>query len=79
MPWKILIKQSLMDPKFTEAYINRGNVYRDIGKYDEAFKDFNTALQQKPDLALVYFNIGNLYYLQKRMKRLYRIYQKPFH
>lgn len=44
------------------AYYNRGNIYgRDKGLYDEAIRDYNRALELRPDYQKVYTNRGNAY------------------
>ena len=42
-------------------YNNRGIAYREKGEMDRALKDFNKALELKPDFAEVYNNLGNVY------------------
>ena len=49
---------------FTEAYINRGAVFRDVGKFDLAFKDFDTAIEIEPKSANMYYERG-IYYAKK--------------
>ena len=45
-----------------EAYMNRGNVYRDIYEYPYAIEDYNAAIQIRPDFADAYNNRGIVYY-----------------
>ena len=49
---------------FTEAYINRGAVFRDVGEFDLAFKDFDTAREMEPKSANMYHERG-IYYAKK--------------
>jgi protein O-mannosyl-transferase len=44
-----------------EAYYNRGNYLIEKNKYDEAIRDFNKAIEVKPDYAEAYNNRGNLF------------------
>ena len=45
----------------TEAYISRGTVYGEKGELDIAIKDFNIAIELKPDYAVSYQNRGTAY------------------
>ena len=52
------------NPKFAEAYVNRGIAHYNMNKYDSAIKDCKTAkaLELKPNLAVVVqYNLGNAY------------------
>ena len=42
-----------LDPNFSEAYGNRGNVYADKGQYDRAIEDYNKAIAIDPNDALL--------------------------
>ena len=46
---------------FTEAYITRGAVFRDVGEFDLALKDFNIAIETDPEFANAY-NERGVYY-----------------
>jgi tetratricopeptide (TPR) repeat protein len=50
------------NPKFAEAYNNRGNAYRDINKLQKAFADYNQAIRLKQNYVQAYNNRGNIYY-----------------
>ena len=65
-----------LDPNFSEAYGNRGNVYADKGQYDRAIEDYNKAIGLKWNfstdydyslkftknlLAIAYVNRGSAY------------------
>lgn len=49
-----------LKPDFAEAYVDRGNTKRLLGKKREALSDYNKAIQIKPDYALAYANRGIL-------------------
>jgi tetratricopeptide (TPR) repeat protein len=36
------------DPKSADCYFNRGNAYRNLGRYEEAIQDYNRALSLSP-------------------------------
>ena len=40
-----------LKPDLVEAWIGRGNVFKDLKRYDEAFAAYDKALAIKPDLA----------------------------
>ena len=46
---------------FTEAYINRGAIFRDVGEFDLAFKDFDTAIEMGSKSANMYHERGRYY------------------
>ncbi|MGD0279508.1 MAG: tetratricopeptide repeat protein [Smithella sp.] len=49
-------------PDFIPPYINRGNAYAKLGRYQPAIEDYNEVIRiQKPAPALVYMNRGNAY------------------
>ncbi len=50
-----------LDSTYTDAYINRGNSYRETGSYDKAILDYNKAIKLQPDCALAYNNRGYAY------------------
>jgi len=50
-----------LEPNFSWAYNNRGNVYRDLGQYQRAIEDYDEAIRLKPDYDLFYVNRGNAY------------------
>ena len=41
------------------TYNNRGNAYDDLGRYQDAIRDYNRALSIDPDYAIAYNNRGN--------------------
>jgi len=48
-------------PDFTEAYIYRGQLYKENKDYDKSIQDFNRAIQLKPTpekLTVVYYQMG---------------------
>jgi tetratricopeptide (TPR) repeat protein len=47
-------------------YYNRGRVYRDLKRYDDALSDFDQAIQLKPEYTAVYFSRGLLHHKRKR-------------
>ena len=37
-----------LDPRFVDAYSNRGAVYTDLGEYQKAIRDYDQAIQLNP-------------------------------
>jgi len=59
----LLLDRVLMNnPKFTEAYNNRGFAYLHIGNLENAESDFLAALALDPDLEQALGNLASLYY-----------------
>ena len=56
-----LTKAIELDPNYTYAYINRGNVYFDKGQYDRAIEDYSRAIALNPDDAYIYGVRGRAY------------------
>lgn len=57
------------DPENTEALRLRGEAYGHIGKYDEAFKDFDDALRFEPHEFAVHMSRAKLYQQQNNLKK----------
>ncbi|UCH22877.1 MAG: tetratricopeptide repeat protein [Deltaproteobacteria bacterium] len=64
------------NPKFAEAYNNRGNAYRDLNQLQKAFADYNQAISLKPDYVQAYNNRGNIYYDLKKYQLALNDYNK---
>ena len=47
-----------LDPKFTDAYKNRGSAYNQIGNYYKAIREFDKAIELDPKSAETYYNRG---------------------
>jgi tetratricopeptide (TPR) repeat protein len=50
-----------INPRYADAYLNRGVLYAGQGKPDLALSDYNQALNINPRDAMAYNNRGNLY------------------
>ena len=48
-----------LNPRFADAYNNRGIAYEKKGEIDRALKDYNEAIEIDPNLAVAYSNRGN--------------------
>ena len=51
----------LLNPKFAEAYINRGIAKAKLGEVDSVIADFEKAIRVRPDYALPHLNLGESY------------------
>ena len=49
-----------IEPDYTDAHNNMGNVLKDQGKLDEAIEAYKMALAIEPDYAEAYNNMGSL-------------------
>ncbi|MBU3558175.1 tetratricopeptide repeat protein [Polynucleobacter sp. Nonnen-W13] len=47
-------------PDYAIAYSNRGNILKDLGRYEEALSSLNKAISLQPNYAEAYCNIGNV-------------------
>ncbi len=50
-----------IEPDDALAYHNRGFVYDDQGKFDEAIADYTEAIRIEPNMALAYYYRGSAY------------------
>jgi tetratricopeptide (TPR) repeat protein len=55
-----------LNPKYAQAYNNRGALYDDQKKYPEALADYNQALKLDPNLVITYNNRGFSHVNQKK-------------
>ena len=60
------MQQSIaLDPSNPQEYISLGGIYYQLGDYDNAIRQFQTATNVKPDLANAYYNLGHAYEQKK--------------
>ena len=50
-----------LDPKMSESYFYRGNIYYGQGNYADALKDYLKAVELNPNYSEAYYNIGVTY------------------
>ena len=50
-----------LNPKYTNAYINRGHAYGYLGQYERAIQDYDEAIQIDPLAADAYYHRGRAY------------------
>jgi tetratricopeptide (TPR) repeat protein len=49
----------LLDPTNPQLYVTFGGIYYQLGQWDNAAKQFQTAITVKPDFANAYYNLGH--------------------
>ena len=47
-------KAVALNPRYTHAYVNKGNALRKLGWFAFALKDYNTAIEVDPEYAPAY-------------------------
>ena len=57
------------------AYKNRGNYYRETGRMDLAFVDYEVLVRARAKDPLIYSNAGNMYALQDKFKESIEMYK----
>lgn len=57
-----------INPKYVDAYNNRGLIYKNMGLTEMALADYSRAIEFSPNYALVYINRGALYEFEKNYK-----------
>jgi lipoprotein NlpI len=72
-----------LEPKFTQAYIARGNVYMKLKHFKKAAEDFTLSIEINPDFARGYLNRGMAFKLDGRndkavqdLKKFLSLYNK---
>ena len=50
-----------INPNFDAAYINLGNVFKDLKQFDDAVKNYERAIEINPNFAEAYNNFGNIF------------------
>jgi tetratricopeptide (TPR) repeat protein len=55
------------DPGFYRAHQLKGLYYEELGKDEEALKEYQATVQLRPDLPDLHFEIGNLYWKRNRL------------
>lgn len=48
-----------LDPNNPQQYVDLGGIYYQLGQYDEAIRQFQTAIRLKNDYANAYYNLGH--------------------
>jgi tetratricopeptide (TPR) repeat protein len=60
------INQALrIDPKYRDAYLLKGSIYRNLGNFNRAVSSYETAVQQDPDFTVGYIWLGSLYEMKE--------------
>lgn len=63
-------------PKYIDCYVNLGNVYSCLEKYDDALENFKKALMLDEKSSTVLFDIGNIMYLKGDKIEAVKYYNK---
>jgi tetratricopeptide (TPR) repeat protein len=74
--WSDVIKKS---PKKARPYNNRGDDYLEQNKLQEAFSDFNKALELNPRFAMAYYNRANYYKKEGNFEKAIDDYDMVIH
>ncbi len=65
-------------PKYIDCYVNLGNVYSCLEKYDDALENFKKALMLDEKSSTVLFDIGNIMYLKGDKIEAVKYYNKEW-
>jgi len=63
-------------PEYAEAYINRGVAYAEIGKHEQAIRDYDKAIELDPEDADAYYNRGVVYYAEREYDKAWEDVRK---
>lgn len=64
-----------LDSSNPQQYIDLGGVYYQLGKFDEAIKNFETAVNLKKDYANAYYNLGHAYEEKGQYDQAEQVYE----
>jgi hypothetical protein len=64
-----------LDPNNPQQYINFGGIYYQLGLWDDAARQFQIAINLKPDYANAYYNLGHTYENQNKLQEALQMYQ----
>lgn len=64
-----------LDPNNPQQYIELGGIYFQLGKYDDAIRQFQIAINLKQDYANAYYNLGHAYEAKKDLPNALAAYQ----
>jgi tetratricopeptide (TPR) repeat protein len=71
--WQGVVKTTsellMLDPENTAALVNRAGAYTELGEYNKALEDCNTALIADPNMAIAYNNKGYVLELMGELKK----------
>lgn len=63
-------------PDYHDAYGSRGLAYFRLGKYDQAYDDYQKALKHRPNDDKVLSNLGFIYFLRQQLDSAETVYRK---
>jgi len=63
-------------PDYHDAYGSRGLAYFRLGKYDQAYDDYQKALKYRPNDDKVLSNLGFIYFLRQQLDSAETVYRK---
>lgn len=66
----------LLDPNNPQQYINYGGIFYQLGRWDDAIRQFQIAATLKPDYANAYYNLGHAYEQKGDLQTALEQYQK---
>lgn len=55
-----------MQPDYVDVYVNRGNALQNLGRYQDALKAYEMAVQVNPNCAPAYFGVARLFLIRKQ-------------
>lgn len=59
--FKYINRALRINPKFRDAYLLKGSIYRNLGNFERAVSSYETAVQQDPNFVVGYLWLGSLY------------------
>lgn len=66
---------AVLDPANPQQYVNLGGIYYQLGLYDDALRQFQLAIQLKPDYANAYYNAGHALEAKNNLTQAVTVYQ----
>jgi tetratricopeptide (TPR) repeat protein len=63
-------------PQYHDAYGSRGLAYFRMNKFNQAYEDYTTCLQYRPNDAKVLSNLGYIYFMRNQFDKAEEVYRK---
>ncbi|MDD3013073.1 MAG: tetratricopeptide repeat protein [Candidatus Gastranaerophilales bacterium] len=64
------------NPNSADAYLGLGMAYKELGRYDDAYKATRMAIKLKPSYYQAYYNLGLILEMQGRNQEAIQAYDK---
>ena len=68
-----------MNPRYAEAYLNKGNVLGELKKFDDSILAYKRVLAINPNIHDAHLGLGNVFRALKHYDEAFAAYDKALH